>query len=176
MLVASILNYGSEIWGMHNASDVELIHTKFLRYVGVKKSTNLDALYGELGRVPLSVFRKIAMIKYWLNILKQNDSSLVKIVYNMLKEDCDFDISYNGRNWAFQIKSLLQQHGLEYVWIHQNEIDIPFNLIKQRILDIYKQSWYSAINNSSRLSSYSIFKQTFERETYLDIIYEKFFF
>ena len=39
-LVASILNFGSEIWGMHNATDIELIHTKFLRRIlGVKKST-----------------------------------------------------------------------------------------------------------------------------------------
>ena len=32
-LVASILNFGAEIWGSHNKTDVELIHTEFLRYV-----------------------------------------------------------------------------------------------------------------------------------------------
>ena len=64
-LVGSILNFGSEIWGIHGASDIELIHTKFLRRVlGVKKSTNMTALYGELGRVSLTEFRKINMTKY----------------------------------------------------------------------------------------------------------------
>ena len=63
-LVGSILNFGAEIWGTHEASDIELVHTKFLRRIlNVKKSTNLTTLYGELGRVPLMVFRKV-MIKY----------------------------------------------------------------------------------------------------------------
>ena len=42
-LVSPILNYSSEIWGMHSASDIEMIHTKFLRSIlGVKKSTNFN--------------------------------------------------------------------------------------------------------------------------------------
>lgn len=42
-LVASILNFGSEIWGFHDASDVELVHTKFLRRIlGVKKFHKLS--------------------------------------------------------------------------------------------------------------------------------------
>ena len=62
---------------MHDATDIELIHLKFLRRIffffflgggggggGVKKCTNLSALYGELGRYPLSVIRKIHMIRY----------------------------------------------------------------------------------------------------------------
>ena len=32
-LVGSILNYSSEVWGIHNAKDVEAIHSKFCRSV-----------------------------------------------------------------------------------------------------------------------------------------------
>ena len=173
-LVGSILNFGSEIWGMHDATDVERIHTKFLRYVlGVKKSTNLAALYGELGRVPLSVFRKVIMLKYWIKILKQPDSSLVKLTYFMLKEDADANISYNGKNWSFQIKQILQTHGFEYIWDNQSEVEIPFCAIRQRIFDIFKQNWYSNINNSARLQSYCIFKHNFELENYLSLKLDK---
>ena len=53
---------------MHQALDIEAIHTKFLRRIlGVKQSTNLSALYGETGRVPLSVFRQVIMIKYYIS-------------------------------------------------------------------------------------------------------------
>ena len=84
-LVGSILNFGSEIWGFHEATDIELIHTKFLRVIlGVKKSTNLAALYGEVGRVPMSIMRKLNIIKYWIKILNQTHTSLVKQVYIML--------------------------------------------------------------------------------------------
>ena len=55
-LVGSILNYGSEVWGMHEAKDVETIHTKFCRRIlNVKILTNLYGLYGELGRIPLKI-------------------------------------------------------------------------------------------------------------------------
>ena len=151
-LVASILNFGSELWGFHEATDVEMIHTKFLRRIlSVKKSTNLAALYGEVGRLPLSVIRKINIINYWIKILNQNDSSLVKQVYLMLREDAENHRNYNGKNWASQIKDMLQQHGLGYVWQQQFEIEIPFLTIKQRIIDNYLQNWYADINNSSRL-------------------------
>ena len=57
-LVASVLNYGSEVWGYDKCRDIDIVH-KFCRYIlCVKKSTNVDAMYGDLGRLPLSVFRK----------------------------------------------------------------------------------------------------------------------
>ena len=155
---------------MHSASDIEMIHTKFLRFIlGVKKSTNLAALYGELGRIPFIVLRNINMIKYWLKILHQDNTSLLKQVYLMLKQDIDDNIIYNGQNWASQIKLILQRHGFEYVWREQATIDIPFQSIRQRILDTYKQTWYSEINNSSRLPTYCIFKHNFEVESYLNL-------
>ena len=114
-LVSPKLNFGSEIWGMHNATDIELVHT-ILRFMpGAKKSTNLSALYGELGRIPLLVYRKINMIKYWAKKLQQDDTSLIKKAYVMLKHDSDSNNNYNGQNWASQIKMILQQHGFEYV-------------------------------------------------------------
>ena len=169
-LVGSILNFGSEIWGFHEATDIELIHTKFLRRIlGVKKSTNLAALYG----VPMSITRKLNIIKYWIKILNQNNTSLVKQVYIMLKEDANNQLHYNGNNWAYQIKNMLQQHGLGYVWEEQSVTEIPFLAVKQRITDNYLQKWYAEINNSSRLQSYSIYKHNFELEPYLSIIHDK---
>ena len=171
-LVGSILNFGAEIWGMHKASDIEAIHTKFLRRVlGVRKSTNLSALYGETGRVPLDVFRKFIMIKYWSKIITQNNT-LLKNVYQILKDDADSNRNYGGKNWAFQIKTILQQHGFSFVWNNQFDINIPLAAIKQRIFDTFSQNWYADINNSSRLQSYSIFKHDFKHEKYLDDISE----
>ena len=134
ILVGSILNYSSEVWGMHDAKDIEVIHTKFCRWIlNVKKSTNLSALYGELGRVPFIIQRKFNMIKYWVKLLKSNDSFLQKKIYRILKDDADSGNSYNGSNWASYIKSLLDNLGLSYIWLQQGEIDIPLQLIKQRI-------------------------------------------
>ena len=83
---------------MHDATDIELIHTKILRRIlGVKKCTNLSAVYGELGRYPLSVIRKIHMIRYWIKIIRLNDSSLVKtsLTFKCLIEHLLADFSYS---------------------------------------------------------------------------------
>ena len=49
---------------------------------------------------------------------------------------------------------------------------ILFELIKQRITDMYLQKWYSEINNSPRLESYCIFKHNYNNELYLSCIKE----
>ena len=173
-LVSSILNYGSEVWGYHEAKDIEMVHTKFCRKIlCIRQSTNVSGLFGELGRVPFSVLRKINMLRYWYKLLRLDDQALPKIIYHMLKDDANDGLTYIGANWAYQIKSVLERHGFGYVWQSQNIDTVPFNVIKQRILDNYYQRWYAEINNSSRLSSYCRFKHTFNQEKYLDMIHEK---
>ena len=82
-------------------------------------------------------------------------------------------------NWAYHIRSMLQSLGLTNLWIEQDMLmeqdnyDALLIVIKQRILDQYYQLWYSEINNSQRLISYSRYKHTFELEPYLDIIHDK---
>ena len=69
--------------------------------LNVKKSTNLSGLYGELGRVPLLIYRKISMIRYWIKLLFSGDNFIPKKLYIMLKNDADNNITYNGLNWAY---------------------------------------------------------------------------
>jgi len=87
-LIEPILNYGAEIWGYHKAPEVESILSKFCRkLLCVKRSTNLDAMYGELGCLPMNIRRQLSMTKYWLKILHEN--SLLFKTYKMLKIDVD---------------------------------------------------------------------------------------
>ena len=104
------------------------------------------------------------MMKYWLKILNMSDDSLPKIICTMQKNDTANGINYVSANWAFQIKSILETHGLGFLWYNQNIESIPFSFIKQRILDNYYQTWYADINNSPRLSTYCRFKHDFTRK------------
>ena len=104
------------------------------------------------------------MIQYWVKLLINTDASLPTKMYQILREDAD---SRNSYNWAFRIKSLIDRLGLSYVWLQQNEIEIPLSLIQQRLFDFYFQSWYSDINNSNRLLTYTRFKHEFTCENYL---------
>ena len=151
-LVGSVLSYACEVWGVHGAADIERIHTRFCRsLLGVKKSTNLSALYCELGRKPLIVFRRIRILKYWSKII-HTDNDLLKGIYSMLFNDTNNNITYNGNNWAFQVKSLLDNLGFSYVWNNQDILgNIPFTEIIQRIIDTVNQDLFMSINTSTKL-------------------------
>ena len=168
-LVSSVLSFSSEIWGYHQGSDIERVHTRYLRYLlGVKRSTNLSALYSELGRKPLIIYRQLRMLKYWIKLRNTNDS-LLKSMFNMLTTDLENDITYNGLNWAFQIKCILDKLGLSNLWNTPLNTQISYHLIKQRLLDQYNQTLTTDIN-SIRLRLYKRFKENNEYEKYLDVI------
>ena len=140
-LVASVLNYGSEVWGYDKCRDIDIVHNKFCRYIlCVKKSTNVDAKYGDLGRLPLSVFRKLRMIKYWIRIVENYDSnSLLCKTYNMMFQEVIQGRANVSYNWAAQIKHMLHESGFNYVWNNQFDVLPNFLSIKQRIIDQYMQ-------------------------------------
>ena len=77
------------------------------------------------------------------------------------------NISYADKNWDYQIKKLLGELGLKNLWINQDTYNITVETIDRPILYIFRQSWYSNVNNSTRLSTYSIYKHEFELEEYL---------
>jgi hypothetical protein len=173
-LIIPKLNFSAEVWGYHEAPDIEKIHSKFCRKIlSVKQSTNLDAIYGETGSLPLKVRRKITMIRYWLTLLKSREDSILFRTYNFLKQDADSNITYSGNNWAYQIKSILDHCGLTNLWMNQYNAHIEFEPIKKRILDIYMQEWYTSINNSNRLETLALIKHNFISEKYLTCISEK---
>lgn len=60
----------------------------------------------------------------------------------MIRTYADHNYCYNGRNWAFQVKTIFDQHGFSDIWLNQCDIKIPVNITKQRI-------WFAEINNSN---------------------------
>ena len=115
-LVGSVLNYAAEVWGNHNGKNIESVHCKFIRKIlCVKKSTNIEGLYGEVGRYPMYIRRMLIMIKYWIKIVS-SDHTILKTVYHMLRADITNGNTYNKMNWAAQIKNILDNSGL--VWFN----------------------------------------------------------
>ena len=170
-LVGPVLHYAAEVWGYRACKNIETVHCKFLRKaLCVKLSTNTDGLYGETGRYPMYIKRLFIVLRYWTKILTSR-SNLTKIVYKMLRNDVENGNIYNEMNWAYQIKHILDNIGLSDIWIQQDTVTINFLVIKQRIIDIYKQTWYTRLCNSNRLSSYVMYKTEPKMENYLNNIY-----
>lgn len=118
----------------------------------------LTGKHGELNRIPIYIHRKIIIIKYWIKILNLDQSCLLSKPYRMLKSDVDNSIIYDGINWAFNSKQILDESELTIIWQNQFITQTDLQPIKRRILDIYPQQWYAKVNNSPRLNTYCLFK------------------
>ena len=84
------------------------------------------------------VFRKLRIIQYWIKL-----DLLLRNIYNMLANDAINNVTYNGNNWAYNVKSMLDSLGLSYIWDNQDTFEkIPFSVIsvKQRTLDHYENT------------------------------------
>ena len=108
-LIAPILNYSCEVWGFNQAQNIERVHLQFCKKVlGVKKNTQNDFIYGELGRTSFITHRYLIIIKYWLKVLKMSDGKYVKIVYNMMLSD--LESAPNKVNWESLVKGRIELH------------------------------------------------------------------
>ena len=76
--------------------------------VAVTTSTTHVIVYGEFGKMPLSVIRKIRIVRYWFRITK-DPSTLIFKLYNMR------DVHYNMIN-TLSIKSLFDELGFSYLF------------------------------------------------------------
>jgi len=60
---------------------------------------------------------------------------------------------------------------LAELWLSQNTTNISIHHIKQRIIDIYHQTWKTSVDESYRLSTYSWYKRELTQEIYLENIH-----
>ena len=168
-LITPILNYGSEIWGFQKGDVIERLHMKFCKTIlGVKKSTQNDFIYGELGRRTMLCNRQICIIKYWFKILSSNENKYVRKVYKMMLND--ININPNKVNWASLLRDTLCNMGFQDVWLAQsvgNE-KIFFKIFEQRVSDNFIQTWESRLNESSRALFYNTIRN-FSLQPYLKI-------
>ena len=133
-MILPILCYGSEVWGFHKAPDIERIQLKFLKQVlSVKQTTNNAAVYGELGRFPIIIIRKVRILKYWFKIMNTPNSMLCKL-FNMKDNNGNYILQ-----WAQNIKALTNNLGLSYIFTQGILCTQQFDYIVQRIYDQHIQ-------------------------------------
>ena len=166
-----VLSYACEIWGFSKSKEIERIHLKFLKNILNLKTTTFSAsVYYELGRYPLFICRHVRIIKYWIKIIN-TENFIVKTIYNTMLNDAE-----NGaKNWASNIKDLLNSHGFTYIWDRQHVLDLKnFHLMcKKRVIDEFLQKWYNDMNMCNYLPMLKYYMINFGYEMYLDTLPSK---
>ena len=174
-IVTPILLYGSEVWGFENISNVEKIQIRFYKLLlGLNGSVSNVVTFGELGKFPLRALCKERILKYWLRLIS-NKEGLRYEMYMCQKYDCE---NKRCKNWAYEVRYLLNNLGLNYIWELQRELNMDdcnayFCIVKQRIRDQFIQSFFTDISANVRLHKYSCFKESFEYEKYLEVLNSK---
>ena len=159
-LISPILNYSCELWGFCQANAVERVHMQFCKkLLGVKKTTQNDFIYGELGRENYATERSFVIIKYWFKILQTPENKYIKFIYNMMIRD--IEELPNKANWASLVRDLLASLGFREVWLAQGvgNVSAFLSVLKQRLSDTFMQNWHDRINNSSRANFYKTIMQ-----------------
>ena len=168
--IAPILNYGSEVWGFHPAPDIERIHTKFCKKIlGIKKSTQNDFVYGELGRLPMQFVRFVRIVKYWLSIVLGKKSLYVSKIYQLSISEME---TSHISCWSLSVKYLLLSHGFGEAWYNQGVGDptVFISLFKQRLIDTNSQNWRSRLEESSRARFYRVIRPEQNFQKYLTVV------
>ena len=130
--------YGSEILGFCRRDDIEKVHLRFLKQIlGVRKQTKNIAVYGELGRFPIFVLRKIRILKYWFKILNAPDSLLYKVC---LQQVTYLHIDANFNCWAQCVHNLLNRLAFVYLWDYQSISKLLLDMVIQTVYDHYRMT------------------------------------
>jgi hypothetical protein len=169
-MVAPIITYGCEVWGIYDLAEVDKLHLKFCKQIlGVRQQTSNAAVLGELGRFPLSVICKERALNYWCKIMRSQNTLINRVFNTLTSDDACMNID-RKMCWPNAVKTTLDDLGYSNVWLHQyHEIDY-ICMLKQRVRDVYIQTWFECIQSQSKLKYYIIFKKEFCFETYLNCI------
>ena len=170
-MVVPILTYGCETWGHEKVEIIEKLQLNFFRYIlHLKKSTPLCMLRGELGKMPIECEIKKRMLCFWIKLIDGTSSKYSNNLYKVLHSLHTTGV-YSSQ-WIVYTERILNESGLGYVFRDQCSYgdDWLKEVIKQNIKDQYKQKWVSDINNSSKCSTYRLFKKSVELEKYLTVL------
>ena len=104
--IAPILNYPFEIWGHEEFVTLERLHLSACKYIlDVESTTCTDAVYAELGRIPLQLNGHVPMFKFYARLTSLNDSEPHRFAcksFRFLFESADL----GHLNWVSMVREL----------------------------------------------------------------------
>ena len=168
-----MLLYASEVWGTSRLANIETAHLfACKRLLSVSDKTPNHMVYGETGRYPLYIDSTISSLRYWFKLSKMPMTRFPKQALVMLKNRLDTNTTHKNRYRAGSIKDCLESYGFHDVWTNgrvENEKAF-LSAFKQRMIERFKQEWFTKISESERFSTYFSFKSVHQLETYLNAI------
>ena len=154
---------------------IETVQQKALKFIlGVRKSCPKMAVLGELGVVPLLLNGFKSLLKFWHRTASLPHDTLAWKALEFMTSSTSL---YS--EWLETVKLLLSVLGLDTVYENPAVLSIAkFSaLCSNRLRDTFSQQWAAQLADNesnegqrSKLRFYRIFKNSFGREPYLELI------
>lgn len=167
-MVAPILLYGAEVCGYEKSEIIESLYLHFYKIIMCfKKCTPNIILYGELGRYPAEILLKSRIIGFWKRLVCGKQDKISSILYNLMYKM--HTRNFYSSKWLVCVQNTLNNCGFSEYWIQQNapENCCLAKLVKNRLIDQFKQNWFNSVFTVSKCLNFRIFKQNHNFETYL---------
>ena len=76
--IVPILLYRAELWGLGDIPKIENVANNFYRrLLGMRRNSPVTLVRGELGRLSMAHMARCRVLKYWMKILKCNESRAI---------------------------------------------------------------------------------------------------
>ena len=163
-LIKPILLYASDFWAtlkLPQNNPVELLHRKFCKQLlGVNLQTTNNAVYLELGRLPLEIYAKKNAAKNWDRIFLQ------QIGNELLLASCNVP---SENNWISTVRNTFEKVDMLDTFLNENPSDTttPFSALFYKEKDIFISTALESIQNMSKMKTYAFLKQSWKIEDYL---------
>lgn len=124
-------------------------------------------MYGELGRYPAEILLKSRIIGFWKRLVCGKQDKISSILYNLMYKM--HTRNFYSSKWLVCVQNTLNNCGFSEYWIQQNapENCCLAKLVKNRLIDQFKQNWFNSVFTVSKCLNFRIFKQNHNFETYL---------
>ena len=96
-------------------------------------------VYGELGRYSLDITIKCRVVSFWAKLAFVNSEKYSKIMYAIVRSMYNRNILKT--KWLCNVKNILDECGLSYIWDVSDSIDIKWLVlkVKQMLKDQFMQ-------------------------------------
>lgn len=168
--IEPILLYGCEIWGSENCTIIDKFRLKcFKSMLKVKNSTPNYMIFGELGILPITFTIKKRMLSFWNKLVTDSKGKMSGKLYAIMHND--MTSRQTTFKWMECIRNILNDCGLNYIWLLQKEIvEINTSPIFALLHDIAVQEVRASGGQSNKGNSYLLLKKQWKREKYLHIL------
>ena len=172
-MLKPILCYGSEVWGFTGDQHLERVELRFLKQIlHLPMSVPNMAVYGELGQLPVNLWWKERILKYWNRTCSDEAPALLRAAMNLSLQN-----ARSGRKcWVANVATLLNNAGYDGTF---SELSVLDQRIRNSIMCTYRdqfiQIWHASLEREqsltgqggNKLRSYRLFKKDFVLEPYL---------